>query len=112
MPKYPGVTFVPNPAFGAELVRSSAVKKLLEALAEEGATIYRDGVPVAEGDLRDSVFGDVALTSDGFVGRIGARDWKAALVEIGSSLHDPDGSLRRAIESIGLEVSTVGIGDR
>ena len=105
------VFFVPNPKFEEELLRSSAVKAVLEELAKAGAAIYRDGVPVAEGDLRDSVFGTVALTSEGYVGRIGATDWKAALIELGGSLHNPDGSLRRAIESIGLEIRGVGIGD-
>lgn len=98
------VTFVPNPAFEAELLRSTFVKRLLEAAAEQGAAIYRDGVPVDEGDLRDSVFGDVALTEDGYKGRIGATDWKAALVELGTSLRDPDGSLRRAVESLGFTI--------
>lgn len=98
------VRFVPNPSFEEELLRSSFVKRLLDELAKMGAELYRDGVPVAEGDLRDSVFGDVKLTADGFQGRIGATDWKAALVELGTSLRDPDGSLRRAIESIGLRL--------
>lgn len=95
---------MPNPTFEAELVRSTFVKMLLEELAERGAALYRDGVPVDEGDLADSIFGDVALTSDGFAGRVGATDWKAGLVEFGTSLHAPDGSLRRAIESIGLTI--------
>lgn len=99
-----GFRFVENPSFRREVLRSYAVGKLLEELAEEGAEVYRNGVPIDEGDLMDSVFGDVALTEDGFVGRIGATDWKAALVEFGSSLHNPDGSLRRAIESIGLTI--------
>lgn len=98
----PGVKFVPDPGFEAALLRSTAVKKLLEAIAEQGAALYRDGVPVDEGDLRDSIFGDVALTEDGFRGRIGATDWKAALVELGTSLRDPDGSLRQAVETMGL----------
>lgn len=99
-----GVRFIPNPDFEAELLRSTAVRDLLDELAKQGAAIYRDGVPVDEGELRSSVFGDVALTEDGYRGRIGATDWKAALVELGTSLHDPDGSLRRAVESLGLTI--------
>lgn len=94
--------YIPNPDFGEEVLRATFVKAILEKLAEDGAAIYRDGVPVESGDLRDSVFGDVKLTADGFQGRIGATDWKAALIELGTSLRSPDGSLRRAIESIGL----------
>ena len=99
-----GFRFVENPTFRREVLRSYAVGKLLEELAKEGAAVYRNGVPVDEGDLADSVFGDVTLTEEGFVGRIGASDWKAALVEFGTSLRNPDGSLRRAIESIGLTI--------
>ena len=102
-----GVLFVPNPNFEEELRRASFVKEILDELAKEGAALYRDGVPVDEGDLRDSVFGDVQLTEDGFAGRIGATDWKAALVELGTSLLAPDGSLRRAVESIGLTLEEV-----
>lgn len=97
-------TFIPNPLFEAELLRSTFVKHLLEAAAEAGAAIYKDGVPVDEGDLRESIFGDVALTADGYKGRIGATDWKAALVELGTSLRDPDGSLRRAVETLGFTI--------
>ena len=102
-----GVVFVPNPDFERELLRSTLAKTVLLELAEKGAALYRDGVPVDEGDLRDSVFGDVQLTEDGFAGRIGATDWKAALVELGTSLLAPNGSLRRAVESVGLTLEEV-----
>lgn len=100
------MNFVPNPRFEAELLRSTFVKELTEAVAEEAAQRYRDSVPVDEGDLKDSVFGDVALTPDGFQGRVGATDWKAGLVEFGTSRRSPDGSLRRAVESLGLKIET------
>lgn len=96
--------FVPNPDFEKDLLRATFVKDLLEAAAQQGAGIYKDGVPVDEGDLRDSIFGDVALTDEGYRGRIGATDWKAALVELGTSLRNPDGSLRRAVESLGFTI--------
>ena len=70
-----GIVFVPNPDFEEELLRSTLAKNVLDELAKEGAALYRNGVPVDEGDLRDSVFGDVQLTEDGFAGRIGATDW-------------------------------------
>lgn len=98
----PGVVFVENPRFAEELLRASFLKAILEELAQAGAAIYRDGVPVDEGDLAASVFGDVQLTEEGYQGRIGATDWKAALVELGTSILEPDGSLRRAVESVGL----------
>jgi hypothetical protein len=95
-----------NPHFAKEVLRAKFVKEKLEDLVEEGADRYRDGVPVDDADLRDSVFGEVALTEEGFKGRIGATDWKAALIEFGTSKRKPDGSLRRAVESLGIEFET------
>ncbi|MGH9001913.1 MAG: hypothetical protein ACRDYV_02175 [Acidimicrobiia bacterium] len=95
-----------NPHFAEEVLRARFVKEKLEGLVEEGAARYPDGVPVDEGDLRDSIFGDVALTETGFKGRIGATDWKAAIVEFGTSRSKADGSLRRAVESLGIEFET------
>lgn len=96
--------FVPNPLFEAQLLRSTFVKETLEGLVKEGAQRYEDSVPVAEGDLRDSVFGDVKLTAGGFQGRIGATDWKAGLIEFGTARRRPDGSLRRAVEGLGVKI--------
>lgn len=93
-----------SPTFEREVLGSFFVKTLLEALADRGARLYRDGVPVDEGDLHDSIFGIVELTVSGFRGRVGATDWKAALIEFGTSKHEPDGSLRRAIEALGLRI--------
>lgn len=93
-----------SPTFEEEVLRSFFVKTLLEALADAGARLYRENVPVDEGDLHDSIFGIVELTVDGFRGRVGATDWKAALIEFGTSKRDPDGSLRRAIEALGLRI--------
>lgn len=92
------------PSFEREILRSYFVKSLLEALADAGARLYRDGVPVDEGDLHDSIFGIVELTVEGYRGRVGATDWKAALIEFGTSKNAPDGSLRRAVEALGLRV--------
>lgn len=101
------VVYIPNPDFPDEAVRATFVKVLLEELGKAGAELYRDGVPVDESDLRNGIFFDVQMTSDGFVGRIGSTDWKAALIEFGTSLHAPDGSLRQAIEGIGLTFEEV-----
>lgn len=100
--------FVPSPSFEAELLRSDAVRDLLEEHASAAEAAYRDGVPVDEGDLKASVFSDVAMTDDGYRGRVGATDWKAALVELGTATRSPDGSLRRAIEGLGLELHDPG----
>lgn len=96
------MTFVPNPGFEKAITRTTGVRDALQQIAEEGAARYREHVPVKSGDLRDSIFGDVALTGDGYKGRIGASDYKAALVEFGTLEHSPDGSLRAALDSMGL----------
>lgn len=98
------MTFVPNPGLEEHLLRSTEVKDHLEGLAQQIADEYVSRAPVDEGNLVDSIFGDVALTDEGFRGRVGATDWKAALVEFGTEEHSPDGSLRAAVESTGLKL--------
>lgn len=98
--------FVPNPRFEHDLLRSTIAKDILEDLVEEGEERYRESVPVEQGDLKDSVFGIVALTAEGFRGRIGATDWKAGLVEFGTARNRPDGSLRRSVEGLGVTIET------
>ena len=93
-----------DPSFEREALRSLFVKNLLDELVDQGAENYRDGVPTDTFDLFDSIFGVVALTSEGWRGRIGAADWKAALIEFGTSRNAPDGSLRRAVEALGLTI--------
>lgn len=95
--------FVPNPLFENAITRTTGTRDSLEELAEGVADRYREAVPVDEGDVRDGVFSDVALTEDGYVGRVGNRDWKAGLVEFGTFEHRPDASLREALEAAGLE---------
>lgn len=96
-----------DPAFERNALRALFVKDLLEELSAQGADYYRDGVPTDTYDLHDSIFSDVALTPQGWRGRVGAADWKAALIEFGTSRNLPDGSLRRAIEALGLEIEEV-----
>lgn len=94
--------FIPKPGFERAVLRAGFVKRHVEKLAEKGAEAYREGVPVHEGDLKESVFSDVALTPEGFRGRFGAKDWKAGLVELGTARTRPNGALRRAAESLGI----------
>lgn len=102
-----GVIYIPNPHFEEEALKAEFVRELLEKLGEEGASLYADGVPIDTSDLKNSVFYDVQELVTGWVLRIGATDWKAALVELGTSLRSPDGSLRRAVEALGIDVMEV-----
>ncbi len=96
--------FVQSPGFEAEFLRSRIVKENLEELVPPIADDYAAGVPVATGALRDSVYADVALTDEGYRGRVGATDPKAALVELGTSEQAPDASLRNAVDAAGLDL--------
>ena len=97
-------SFIPNPNFEAELRRSTGAKEGLEKIVEAVAADYRDGVPVDTEGVKGSIFSDVANTDDGFVGRVGATDWKAGLVELGTSKVPARPALRDAIEANGLEL--------
>lgn len=100
--------FVQNPRLEDHLLRSRAVKDHLEAVAQRGAEFYRGGVPIDSGDLFDSIFGDVALTEDGYRGRIGAKAPHAGLVELGTIDTPPDGSLRRVADRLGVDLAPGG----
>lgn len=100
--------FVPNPRLDEHLLRSTAVRDHLEGLAQDGAEAYREGVPVDSGDLIDSVFGDVALTAEGFRGRIGAKAPHAGLVELGTIEHAPNGALRAVADRLGVKLEAGG----
>jgi hypothetical protein len=102
------VLYIPDPDYERELLRTSEVVDLLKGLTTDGANLYADSVPVDQGDLKESVFGDVAMTAEGAMGRVGATDWKAALVELGTSKRSPDGSLRRSVETLGLTIEEGG----
>lgn len=97
-------TFIPNPHFEEELRRSTGAKEGLEKVVETIAADYREGVPVDSEDLRDSIFSDVGNDGSGFVGRVGATDWKAGLVELGTSKNPARPALRDAVEAAGLEL--------
>lgn len=93
--------FIQNPAFEKLLLRSKGVRDVVEPLAEAVADSYRADVPVDSGDLQESIFSDVGMTAEGIRGRVGAKAPHAGLVEFGTFEHPPDGSLRRAVDSIG-----------
>ena len=100
--------FIPNPRLEEHLLRSTAVRDHLEGVAQDGADAYREGVPIDEGTLYDSIFGDVALTPDGYKGRIGAKAPHAGLVELGTIDTPPDGSLRRVADRLGVDLAPGG----
>ena len=102
-----GVTFVPNPFFEEEIRASDGMRRVMEEVSSEVAADYRASVRANAydtGDLFDSIESDVLLDSRGWVGRVAGVDWKARITEFGTSRIPPDGSLRRAVETNGLEL--------
>lgn len=100
--------FVLDPRFEKGILRSTVVRDHLEEVAHQGAEAYREGVPIASGELFDSIFGDVALTPEGFQGRIGAKAPHAGLVELGTIDTPPDGSLRAVADRLGVKLEAGG----
>lgn len=85
--------------FERELLKSDFMRDLLEEPVQQAASMAKDLAPRDTGDLAESVYGDVALTAKGWVGRVGAEDYKAPWFEEGATgvAHRP--FLRPAVES-------------
>lgn len=102
---------IPNPKLGEEMRRRRQVAEDVSLpLAQEAAELYRDSVPVgATGALQAGVFAEIVETSEGFAGRVGNTAPHAGLVELGTVNNPPDGSLRRAVEAVGMKVDRIGL---
>lgn len=93
------VRFDPDPTLEAELARTVEVAAVLEALAAAAAETARRLVPVASGDLRDSIDHEVAMEAAGQVGRVFATDFKASWVEFGTIRRPARPFIRPALET-------------
>ena len=90
--------FTFDPGFEAALLRSDGVRDVLEDLVADAADTADGLAPYLTGDLASSIYGDVALTEDGWTGRVGATDFKAAWFEEGADGVSPRPFLRPAVE--------------
>jgi hypothetical protein len=87
-----------DPDFEDAVLRSAEFRDALEDLVAEAADVADLRAPYLTGTLASSVFGDVALTEDGWVGRVGATDFKAPWFEEGADGVPPRPFLRPAVE--------------
>lgn len=97
--------FEMNPHFEKEVQASDGVRDFLANLVPDIARDARELVAVDTGDLRDSIEGEVG-TSDrgGHMGRVVAKDFKAAWEEFGTSRQSERPFLRPAAEAAGLHL--------
>lgn len=94
-----GRRFTLDPGFAAAVSRTSQVRDLLDEKATAAAEEAANRAPFATGALAESVFADVALTADGYRGRVGAEDFKAPWFEEGAAGVPARPFLRPAVEA-------------
>ena len=89
-------TFVPAPGMSARLRRSRLVGALMLGRAKRGAEAARSVAPVRTGAYRDSIKAVPIVEADGTQGAaIVAEDWKAGIIELGTSDTPAYAPLRR-----------------
>lgn len=93
------IRFDPDPNLEGDLAREIEVHAYLESVAAAAAETARQLAPYRTGALRDSI--DYEVTSDGRgqIARVTVGDWKANLIEYGTSRHPARPYLRPAIEA-------------
>lgn len=91
-----------DPDFADAYLRSDHVRETLQEYvddaAEVAARLAPDDPRTITNDLHSSVFGDVAMTSHGWRGRVGASNFKAPWFEEGAAGVASQPFLRPAVE--------------
>jgi len=99
-----GVRFVPSVTGMNALASSEGLEDALKEVAEEIASNARDLAPELSGDYKAGI-SVVAGEEDGeSLARVNANDWKSGLIEFGTEDTPAFAPLRRAVESVGLDV--------
>lgn len=93
-----GADFKLDPDFEQGALATTEVRDIVLDAANRAAARARDLAPEDEGDLKESIFAEVELTSNGWQGRVGATDFKAAWKEFGTVRESPSPFLRPAVE--------------
>lgn len=93
------IRFDPDPNLESELARATEIHAYLEELAAAAAETARQLAPYRTGALRDSIDYEVTSEGSGQIARVIVGDWKANLVEYGTSRHPARPYLRPAIEA-------------
>jgi hypothetical protein len=99
------MTFVANPAFEAELVRSPEMVHALKQIADRKAAKARSIAPVGNpdedphpGQFRDSIESDAGIENGKAIGRLLSTDPDFVVKEFGSEDTPAHATLRRAVE--------------
>jgi hypothetical protein len=87
-----------DPDFEDAVLRSAEFRDALEDLVAEAPAGADLRPPYLTGTLASSFLGDVPHTEDGWVGRVGATDFKAPWFEEGADGVPPRPFLRPAVE--------------
>ena len=93
--------FVPNPRLGYELLRSTMLIDDVARIAENIADQAKSIAPEDQGDYIASIEAVSGFDSRGVLARVNANDWKAGLIEFGTSDTPTFAPIRRAAERYG-----------
>lgn len=93
--------FVPNPMLAQEVLRATMLLDDLQAIAENIAEQAVAIAPEDEGDYLRSIEAVSGFDARGVMARVNANDWKAALIEFGTTDTPVFAPIRRAADRYG-----------
>ena len=94
------MTYLPNPDFEAEYLRSDQALEMVAGIAEAAAPIAESMAPKDQEFLADSIKAEAGLVDGVATGRVNAHDFKAAWKEFGTRRENPQPYLRPAMETV------------
>lgn len=92
--------YEPNPRFEAELLRSVEIVPILEDFTGRTAARARDLAAERSKTIAAGIDSEVAMTAQGYRGRVNAFDFKSGWAEFGTSRFPQVRMLGRALEEI------------
>lgn len=95
-----GFTYIPNPGFAEDWLKSSDALEFVLTLAEAGADIAHDLAPERDGFIKDGIEATAGVIDGVATGRINSHDFKSHWHEFGTSHHEATPFLRPAAESV------------
>jgi len=94
-----------NPFLEQELKRSTMFVPALTKVAEALVVKCQEAAPYEEGDFRDGFeVAGVVTEAEGVAVRMTNTDWKAAIIEFGTSEYPFSAPIRRGIEAAGFKL--------
>lgn len=93
------MTYLPNPNFEEEWLKSDEALELVDGIAREAAPIAQSLAPKREEFLADSIEAEAGILDGVATGRVNAKDFKAGWWEFGHEGRDQP-YLRPAMETV------------